>query len=98
MPGALNETDLAIVRHTAIFGELSPSSLGELLAEATVHTLGRGEILFLQGDPAAAFFVVLEGWLKIYRLTTAGDEATKAARKATFSLCTTSFTPAVVGL
>jgi len=75
MPGALNETDLAIVRHTAILGELSPSSLGELLAEATVHTLGRGEILFLQGDPAAAFFVVLEGWLKIYRLTTAGDEA-----------------------
>lgn len=35
----------------------------------------RGQIIFNQGDKADAFFVVLEGWVKLYRLTLNGGEA-----------------------
>jgi CRP-like cAMP-binding protein len=71
----LKEQDLAIVRKTAIFSDLSDAALRDLLTESSIHAASRGEVVFLQGDPAAAFFVVLDGWIKIYRLTPAGDEA-----------------------
>lgn len=75
MAVALSQHDLDIVRRTAIFNGLSDEGLGVLLAECAVQTFDRGEVLFLQGDPARFFFVVLEGWLKIYRLTPSGEEA-----------------------
>ena len=31
--------------------------------------------MFRQGDPATAFFIVAEGWVKLYRVTVAGEEA-----------------------
>lgn len=34
-----------------------------------------GQTIFTQGDEARAFFVVIEGWVKVYRLTPDGDEA-----------------------
>lgn len=71
----LKEQDLAIVRRTAIFSDLSAAALRDLLTESAIQSAGRGEVVFLQGDPAAAFFVVLEGWVKIYRLTPSGEEA-----------------------
>ena len=71
----LKEHDLATVRKTAIFSDLSDSALRDLLTESSIHTASRGEVVFLQGDPAAAFFVVLQGWIKVYRLTPAGEEA-----------------------
>lgn len=46
-----------------------------LVAPATVAILKEGEILFRQGDPALAFFIMIEGWVKLYRVTFAGDEA-----------------------
>jgi CRP-like cAMP-binding protein len=32
------------------------------------------EWLFRQGDPATAFFIVIDGWIKLYRSTPSGDE------------------------
>ena len=71
----LKEDDLATIRRTAIFAELSDAALSGLLAESAVQRVRRGEVVFLQHDLASAFFVVLDGWIKIYRLTQAGEEA-----------------------
>ena len=32
------------------------------------------EGLFRQGDPATAFFIVIDGWVKLYRITPSGEE------------------------
>lgn len=56
-------------------GGLRKEALDGLLSEASVKSLDRGETLFIQGDPAAGFFIVLEGWVKVYRMTPAGEEA-----------------------
>ncbi len=46
-----------------------------LLARATVVSVERGTMIFAQDDPADAIFIVLEGWVKLYRIAPAGAEA-----------------------
>lgn len=72
--GLLSE-ELDLIKKTAILGGLDDVVLNELLADGVIKTPERGEVLFMQGDPATAFFIVLEGWVKIYRLTRGGEEA-----------------------
>lgn len=67
--------DLKIATQIAVFSGLNPRTMQTLLAHATVVELGSGHTLFRQGEPAAAFFIVLAGWIKLYRITPAGDEA-----------------------
>lgn len=74
-PIGLTDSDLDVVRKATLFTGVAPGTLASLLTEASVVTVDRSEVLFLQGDPAEAFFVVLEGWLKVYRMTPGGDEA-----------------------
>jgi CRP-like cAMP-binding protein len=33
------------------------------------------DILFQQGNPAKAFYIVIDGWVKLYRLSLSGEEA-----------------------
>lgn len=74
----IDESDLALVRRTPIFAGLTPPTLDALLRDAVVKTTSRGELLFVQGDPVTSFFIVLDGWVKIYRLTRSGTEAVVA--------------------
>ncbi|WP_417689432.1 Crp/Fnr family transcriptional regulator [Roseibium sp.] len=71
----LTGRDLELVRKTAILGGLGEDALTALLSDGVVKTPERGEVIFMQGDPANAFYVVLDGWVKIYRMTVAGEEA-----------------------
>nr|WP_282569180.1 Crp/Fnr family transcriptional regulator [Aliiroseovarius sp. S1339] len=46
-----------------------------LLSQATWRHFERGETLFMQEDPAEAIHIVLDGWVKLYRMTRGGKEA-----------------------
>jgi len=67
--------DLAIASRIPVLSGLKPEALGVLLAPAKVVNLRPGSMLFRQGEPATAFFIIVEGWIKLYRITPAGDEA-----------------------
>ena len=67
--------DLAIASRIPVFSGLPPHALNILLAHARVIALRPGSMLFRQGEPAVAFFIIVEGWIKLYRVTPAGDEA-----------------------
>ena len=67
--------DLEIVRRINILRGLNPLMVERLIAPATVRSLREGETVFRQGDPADAFFIVIEGWVKLYRITLSGEEA-----------------------
>ena len=43
---------------------------------ARVQDLGAGQILFLQEEPADALFIVLGGWIKLYRTAANGSFTT----------------------
>lgn len=67
--------DLNIASQTAVLSGLEPRIVQNLLAPATAIDLKPGHALFRQGEPASAFFIVVRGWIKLYRITPAGDEA-----------------------
>lgn len=81
---ALRETDMnvlrephdfAVVKSTPMFAGLSADAFDALIAGAHVKSITRGELLFVQDDPVRSCFVVLDGWVKVYRLTPSGGEA-----------------------
>lgn len=63
-----------ILRSHHLFEPMSDEQLDELLADSQLLNLDRGDILFLQGEPAHSFFFVISGAVKIYRLTPDGQE------------------------
>ena len=75
MGSGIREADRALIRETPLFSGISETQFEAILGDAAAKAMSRGETLFLQGDRADALFVVLEGWVKLYRVTPAGDEA-----------------------
>jgi CRP-like cAMP-binding protein len=67
--------DAELLRNLPLFQQLPEPVLASLLATATIRSVERGTDLFVQGDPADRFFVVLEGWVKLYRVNRDGAEA-----------------------
>lgn len=74
MPSKLTAGDLQIITRVAIFRGLRSETAEQIIAPATVVMLRPHDWLFRQGDPATAFFIVIDGWVKLYRVTPSGDE------------------------
>ena len=72
---APTRVDLNVAAQIPVLHGLKPESLAILLTEASVVNLRPGHPLFRQGEPAVAFFIIVDGWIKLYRVTPAGDEA-----------------------
>lgn len=66
---------IARLGSTPLFAELDVDARAALFAQGAARSLTRGQNLFLEGDRADAFYVVLEGWMKLYRITPSGAEA-----------------------
>jgi len=75
MASRLTPGDLQIITRIAVFRGLKPETVEHIVAPATAIMLRAHEPLFRQGDPATAFFIVIDGWIKLYRITIAGEEA-----------------------
>jgi CRP-like cAMP-binding protein len=66
--------DLAAVGRVPLFaGELA--GLAPLLADAAVRRCSPNVVLFVGGEPAREFYVVLDGWVRLYRQTADGRES-----------------------
>lgn len=74
----LGLAELELVRRTPVFENLAPPALAPLLEGALAKPFPRHAVLFLQGEPATRFFVVLDGWVRLYRQTPGGHEVTIA--------------------
>lgn len=64
-----------IAREALILKSLPQDLAQELLENASNRAYVRGETVFLQGEPAEQVFIVLEGWVKLFRITPSGTEA-----------------------
>lgn len=74
MSSKLTAGDFQIIARVAIFRALKPETVEHIIAPATAVMLKAHDGLFRQGDPATAFFIVIDGLVKLYRITPAGDE------------------------
>ena len=70
----LTAGDLQIITRIAVFRGLKPETVEHIVAPATAVMLKAHESLFRQGDPATAFFIVIDGWVNLYRVTLSGEE------------------------
>ena len=75
----LAAADEALLAALPLFESLEPALLRTLLADASVRRHARHTTLFLQGEPADRFYVVLNGWVKLFRATPDGHETVIAA-------------------
>ncbi|MNZ37906.1 Transcriptional activator protein Anr [compost metagenome] len=57
-----------------LFESMSTDQLRELLTNSDLLNLHKGDYVFRQGEPAHAFYFVISGCVKIYRLTPEGQE------------------------
>ena len=71
----MDQSDWQIVRSTPLFGTVSQEVAQSIIGHQLVTVHQKGDTLFHQGDPADSFFVLLGGWVKLYRVTHDGNEA-----------------------
>lgn len=64
------------LRRSALFGGLDDTSSRRLAAIARPVALPAGRTVFAQGDPASAFFLLVEGSVKVFKLFRDGRTAT----------------------
>ncbi len=70
----LAQNDIETVRQSVLFKNLPEDVLDEFLHNSNVVNAPRRKTLFIQGEPADHIYVVLEGWVKLTRITPAGEE------------------------
>ena len=71
----MDPTDWRTVRATPLFSAMPEAAARDFLGAQNVRVYEKGTLLFQQGEPANCFFVVLDGWVKVYRMTPEGGEA-----------------------
>lgn len=71
----LTAGDLQVITRIPFFRGLKHESVQQIIAPASALMLRAHEPLVRQGNPATSFFIVIDGWVKLYRLTMAGEEA-----------------------
>jgi CRP/FNR family transcriptional regulator, dissimilatory nitrate respiration regulator len=64
-----------IARQSLLLSNAPASIVAVLLSRATVSEVERGNTIFAQDEPADAIFIVIDGWVKLFRISPAGSEA-----------------------
>ncbi len=63
-----------VIANSELFGGLAPDHLDEIERIAVSKDYGRGETIFFEGDPAAGFYMVASGRVKIFKTSVSGKE------------------------
>ncbi len=74
MPARIAE-NIEFVRDTPLFEDLPDDQFRSIAAQVRITDEPRGRILFRRDEPARIFYLVLDGWVKVSRVSAAGDEA-----------------------
>ncbi len=69
------ERHMPIIQSLPVFSKLGDKDLAQLLKHADIRSYDKGKLLFMQGETLSRYYLILEGWVKLYKSTDAGDEA-----------------------
>lgn len=64
------------IRELSLFAGIDPRVQNDLLSEGVVRVYSRGSTIFVRGDTVDRFFIVLTGWVMLYRLQENGQITT----------------------
>ncbi|MFV0359261.1 Crp/Fnr family transcriptional regulator [Tropicimonas sp.] len=71
----MKDNDRAVASSTLLLSGLPEDIRERLLDGARACVFERGTTIFLQGEQAQAIYIVLDGWVKLYRIAPNGAEA-----------------------
>ncbi len=63
-----------LLKKNILFAGLSDDHIHQLLAISREKTFSKNELIFSEGDPGIGFYVVSDGLIKIYKLSSEGKE------------------------
>lgn len=63
----LDEGDWRLIRNASIFASLNEDDFRSMSGELRCDAFDKGQVLFYEDEPAAAFYLVLEGWVLLLR-------------------------------
>jgi len=72
---AISLYDVALLKRLPLFQSLPDDVIYDILRDAVFRTHHRHSLLFVQDDAVDRFFVVITGWVKLFRQTPGGEEA-----------------------
>lgn len=58
-----------------LFAGLSSSELSSILKYARIVSHNKGSLIFMQGEQASRFFIILDGWVKLFKGNVDGQES-----------------------
>ncbi|MCX5875034.1 MAG: Crp/Fnr family transcriptional regulator [Deltaproteobacteria bacterium] len=65
---------MSFLKQVPLFAGLTAEQYDELAMIITLQDYGRSQSIFAEGDPGTGFYVVMEGLVKIYKLSMEGKE------------------------
>ena len=65
----------AIARQSLLLSAVPEAEAGDILRDSHLVNFDRGQTIFIQGERARAIYIVVDGWVKLYRLAPSGTEA-----------------------
>ncbi len=63
------------IKRTSLFQGMEPEVIEELASHCHYKSYTKGQHLFEAGDKANSFFVIMSGWVKLFRVSREGEEA-----------------------
>ena len=70
----MNEKEWDLINSAPLFDGVPDEAVRRLIGNRGAREYDKGVILFQQGTPADAFYFILDGWVKIYRISPRGSE------------------------
>jgi len=71
---SITSTQLEVLQRAPLFQSLGAAQCEQLHPHLSYRTLQQGETLFREGQAAENFYLLLRGQIKLYRVSTAGNE------------------------
>jgi CRP/FNR family cyclic AMP-dependent transcriptional regulator len=65
---------VALLSQTALFHGLGPEVIAAVAAQGHERSYGRGQTIFLEGEPSDAFYVIAEGTVKVFVHSDQGEQ------------------------
>jgi CRP-like cAMP-binding protein len=69
-----SELSLGALRINALFSALHDNDITPFLLAAKIRSFPKNKLIYVQGQTGDYFYIVLEGWLKLYRTMPEGEE------------------------
>ncbi len=65
---------MPLIRALPAFSKLEETELDTLLTHAVIRNYDKGKLLFAQGEPLTRLYLILDGWVKLFKSTDGGEE------------------------